>query len=98
MYVCKCRFISRDCVNKYTSPLNANKQQHSETDDPGENSYYWRYYAEMVKKIPPKIPGTVAQRKCRDLHAHDGEDEDDDGQYEAEVAESAERSADDVDE
>jgi len=32
------------------------------------------------------------------LHAHDGEYEDDDSEYEAEVAERAERSTDDVDE
>ena len=30
------------------------------------------------------------------LHSHDGEDEDDDRQHEAEVAESAQRSADDT--
>ena len=31
------------------------------------------------------------------LHAHDGEDEDDNGEHEAEVAERTERSTDDVD-
>ena len=32
------------------------------------------------------------------LHAHDGEDEDDDGEYEAEIAERAKCSTDNVNE
>jgi len=35
---------------------------------------------------------------AKNLHTHHGEDEDDDGQYEAEIAESAHRPTDDSDE
>ena len=39
----------------------------------------------------------VFVRRAEQLHAHHGEDEDDDGEHEAEVAERAHRPADDAD-
>ena len=57
---------------------------------------------EKVAEVPQRyhsaaaVVGEVVRRvvAAEQLHAHDGEDEDDDGQHEAQVAESAERSAD----
>ena len=50
-----------------------------------------------VAEVPPQLASVEVVRDVvgtEQLHAHDGEDEDDDGQNEAEIAQRAHRSTD----
>jgi len=65
--------------------------QHSEDD---------HERVEEVAEMPPQLAPVEVLRDVvgtEQLHAHHGEDEDDDSEHEAEVAEGAHRPADDAD-